>query len=109
MHPLTIIELSDVAGLPRVKMTLPVPMRQGDHVRLKFQLQRKNGGRNEVLSVSGDFRVTRALFDLSGDLPRQILSVESTGKAPAWRAVKGVQTPPRRPLGPTRFPRTPIV
>lgn len=105
MNPATLVELGDVAGLPKVKMTLPVPLRIGDRIHLAFQLRRTTGGRSEVLDVSGDFRVTSVSFDAAHGPPRQQLTVESAGKAPTWRAVKRQAAPERR-LGPTRFPRT---
>lgn len=106
MNPATIVELGDVAGRPRVKMTLPVPLRIGDRIRLAFCLRRTNGGRSEVLDVSGDYRVTSVSFDASDGPPRQMLEVESAGKAANWRAVKRTSSVPERRLGPTRFPRT---
>jgi len=109
MHPATLVELSDVAGHPKVKMTLPVPLRIGDRIHLAFQLRRTTGNRREVLDVSGDFRVTSVSFDASAGPARQILVVESAGTAPAWRAVKRPAQAPGRQLGPTRFPRSVVV
>jgi hypothetical protein len=108
MNPATLVEMSDVVGRPKVKMTLPVPLRIGDRIHLAFQLRRVNGGRSEVLDISGDFRITAVSFDASNGPTRQILAVESAGKAPTWRAVKTVPAPERK-LGPTRFPRTSVV
>ena len=109
MNPATLVELSDVAGRPKVKMTLPVPLRIGDRILLAFQLRRANGNRNEVLDISGDFRVASISFDASEGPPRQVISVESAGKAPTWRAVKRPTAVPERRLGPTKFPRTVVV
>ena len=106
MQTATLVELGDVAGRPRVKMALPVPLRIGDRLHLAFTLRRAHGGRSEVLDVSGDFRVTNIAFDASNGPARQILAVESAGKAPVWRAVKRTAPPSERKLGPTRFPRT---
>lgn len=101
MTPATIVELGDVTGRPKVKMDLP-PMRIGDRVQLRCRLARKNGGRNEVLDVVGEFRVTTTSLDASSGTARQLLVVESTGVAPAWRAVKKDSLPPPRRLGPAR-------
>lgn len=99
MLPASLLNLSDVEA-PRVKLALP-PLRQGDHVQLAFRLTRVKNGRPEVLEVTGEFRVTQVvLVEL-----RQEVTVESTGKTPAWRAVKKKSVPPRK-VGPTRFPRT---
>lgn len=105
MNPASLVELSDVTGSPKVWMTLPVPLRLGDRLRLGFHLRRQKGGRHEILEVSGDFRVTGISWDASQGPTRQILAVESTGRAPAWRAIR---TPPSMPgrLGPTHFPPT---
>lgn len=107
MQPGTQIEMSDVVGKPKVRMTLPVPLRIGDRIQLRFQLQRTNGGRTEVLDVQGDFRVLSVSFDATRAPPRQILQVESTTKAPSWRAVRRAPAPSPR-LGPTHFPPTQV-
>lgn len=107
MKPATIVTFSDVTGSPRVKMDLPSPLRIGDHVAMRFQLQRQNGGRSEVLDVMGDFRVSEVRFDTEGGVGRQHLVVQSLGKAPAWRAVKKAPVTAKR-LSPARFPRTVI-
>lgn len=106
MKPATIVELADVTGHPRVKLDLP-DLRIGDRVTLAFRLQRKTGGRSEVLNVGGIFRVAAVDLDTSSTPPRQLLSVESTGLAPCWQAVKN-QAPPSKKLPPARFPRTVI-
>lgn len=97
----TILELSDVGGAPRVKLTLPVPLRVGDRVRLGFRLKRTHGGRTEVLEVVGEYRVSGAIHETG----RQTLTVEAVGKAPAWRAVRKDHGFVRS-LPPARFPRT---
>lgn len=99
MQPASLLILSDLDA-PRVKLTLP-PLRQGDRVQLGFKLSRVKNGRPEVLDVQGEFRVVSVLLVAL----RQEVTVESTGKSPAWRAVKKRATPSRK-VGPTRFPRT---
>lgn len=99
MQPASHVILSDIEA-PRVKLALP-PLRQGDKLRLSFKLDRVKNGRSEVLEVQGEFRVTQVVLVES----RQEVTVESTGKSPAWRAVKRRHTPARK-VGPTRFPRT---
>lgn len=101
MQPTTLVDLSDVQGTPRVKMTLPVPLRAGDRVKLAFRLRRLNGGRQEILDVVGDFRVSSATLALD----YQVVAVESVGKAPTWRAVRK-DIVSRRQLPPAVFPRT---
>jgi hypothetical protein len=108
MVPATILEISDVVNKPRVKMDLPSPMRLGDKLRLRFRLSRQNGGRYEILDVVGEFQVRSVSFDTSGGRVRQNLSVESTGVAPSWKAVKKESVPPPRKLGPAKAPPTPI-
>ena len=109
MVPATILEVSDVVGKPRVKMDLPSPMRIGDKIKLRFRLSRQNGGRYEILDVAGDFQVRSVSFDnSSGGGARQILSVESMGVAPCWKAVKKDSLPPHRKMGPAKAPPTPI-
>lgn len=88
---------------PKVKLTLP-PLRQGDRIKLNFKLERILNGRAEILSVVGEYRVSSVSF--AEDF-RQEVSVESTGKAPAWRAVKKTN-PPQRKLGPCLFPPTKV-
>jgi len=88
---LTVLELSDVSGKPRVKLELPGPLNIGHRVRLAFRLKRTNAGRTEVLEVNGDFRVIAAGLDTVLPEKRQLLVVESsTGIVPHWRAVKKV-------------------
>lgn len=104
---LTIVKLSDVNGGPKVMLDLPGPLRNGDPVALRFSLERQTGGRSEILEVNGRFLVTAVGFDASSSPPKQLLSVDTAGKAPTWRSVKKRALEPRR-LGPARFPRTSI-
>ena len=99
---LTFLELVDLPGAPRVRIDLP-PLHQGNLVLLHFRLERQHLGRNEVLDVTGEHRVTSVLLDASRGRPCPIVQVASTGKAPAWRAVK--RPKPKR-LAPARSPRT---
>ncbi len=103
---LTVVQLADVKGQPKAKLELP-RLQIGDPVGLRFQLNRRNGGRTEVLEVDGQFRVTARGVDASQGLPRQLLSAEAVGKAPTWRSVKNAAHGARR-LGPAVFPRTPV-
>jgi hypothetical protein len=105
---LSVLKIADVSGEPKVKLDLPGPLRNGDLVALKFRLERKNGGRYEVLDVNGRFRVTAVGFDASLAPHKQLLSVEAADVAPAWVAVKKPATVPRR-LSPAVSPRTPVV
>lgn len=105
MLNVTIIELADVAGKPRVKMGLSSLFRIGDPLTLHFRLQRQNGTRTEALEVSGSFRVTAMSFDATSGMERQLLSVTSAGVAPTWKSIKKV-SPKVRQLPPTHFPRT---
>lgn len=103
MTPTTLIELEDLRDAPRVKMTLPCPLRLGDRITLDFVLKRFNRGRHEVLMVKGDYRITEVHFDPQ----HQYLKVTSLGVTPSWQAVK--KTPvPHRGLGPSRFPPTTV-
>lgn len=109
---LSIVQLQDVAGEPKIKLDLPGPLRIGDPVRLPaFRLQRKTGeGRTEVLEVGATyrFRVTAVGLDASSGPPRQLLSVEVvTGVTPSWKAVKNAPAT-RRKLSPARTPGTPV-
>lgn len=100
MTPTTILTLADLSEAPKVKLALPV-LRSGDRVKLAFRLRRQNAGRSEVLDVNGEFRVA----SVSLSVEHQFVSVESVGKAPAWRAVRK-DTSWKRPLPPARFPPT---
>jgi len=105
MQPTTTVELSDVSDRPRAKLLLPTTLRVGDRVQLDFTLERQNGGRYEVLHVAGEYRVATAITDASTGLPHPVLSLESTGKAPAWRAIKK-PTERQRRIAPAQSPRT---
>lgn len=96
MVPTSIVELSEVTGRPRVKMTLPYPLQHGSRVALNFRLQRENSGRHEVLEVTGDFRVESVSYG-----EHQTLSVQAVGKVPTWRSVKKLP-PVARVLAPAR-------
>lgn len=85
---LTLLELSDVVGKPKVKLDLPGPLRIGDRVRLSFRLRRQNSGRSEVLEVFGEFRVQAMGLDFAQTAKRQVVSVTSSDDAPHWKAVK---------------------
>ena len=105
MVPMSVVELSDVTGRPKVLQELP-QLRVGDPVALRFKLKRTNdSGRDEELMVDHRFRVEAVGYDASGP-HRQLLVVSmASGKAPTWRSVK--RSPGRR-LGPARHPRTSI-
>lgn len=100
--PKTFVDLADLPGPPRVQMELPI-LHPGQIVILQFTLERQHLGRNEVLEVSGEHRVMKQILDARAAGPCQIVQVASTGKAPAWRAIKKPR--PRR-LAPARSPRT---
>lgn len=109
---LSIVQLQDVPGEPKIKLDLPGPLRIGDPVRLPaFRLSRQTAeGRTEQLEVGASyrFRVTAVGQDASTAPPRQLLTVETaTGPAPVWKAVKKVPAA-RRKLSPARFPGTPV-
>ena len=101
---LTLLELTEVVGKPKVKMELP-RVHLGQRIRLAFCLRRKNAGRSEVLEVYGDFKVAAAGLDAVYPV-RQVLSVDvAVGASPTWKAVK--KTPEwRRVLPPARAQRT---
>jgi hypothetical protein len=103
---LTVVELSDVRGAPKTRISLPAMLKKGDPIALKFTLERMNQGRQEVLEVNHRFRVDAVGLDAASNPRRQLLSVVSTTKAPTWRSVK--KRPLRRPLGPAKHPRTSI-
>lgn len=104
---LTIVRFSDVNGSPMIKLDLPGLLRIGDPVGLKGLIARKTGGRDEVLNISGKFRITTVGVDASTTPQRQLLNVESIDKAPTWQSVRKRSQTPRR-LGPAVHPRTPI-
>lgn len=103
MDILSDVQLADVNGQPRVKISgLPYPLRVGDPLRLKFRIERTTNGRLEVLRVNGDFRITSVSFDAS-TLPRkQLLSVESLGKLPTWLSMR--KPSEKRRLAPAKSP-----
>ncbi len=106
MNAPTLVTLGDVKHTPKVLKELPSPLRNGDHVHLHFMLRRRVGTRTEELHVQGEFRVTAVAFDASrGPLTRQLLTVESIGVTPLWKAVKTVPEAKRR-LPPCVSPRT---
>lgn len=106
MNAPTVVTLGDVKHTPKVMKDLPSPLRMGDHIMLRFMLRRRVGTRTEELHVQGDFRVTAVAFDASrGPFTRQLLTVESVGVTPVWKAVKTVPEPKRR-LPPCVSPRT---
>ena len=82
----TYLTLSDVAGEPQVRLTLPL-LRLGDKVRLHAIIRRVNAGRHEELRVHGEFRVTALVLDTHSQT-RQLLQVVSIGVVPHWQAVK---------------------
>jgi hypothetical protein len=104
----TLLELLDVKGSPTVMLDLPGPLRIGDRITLCFRLQRRLGGRTEVLEVKGDVRVTSASLDATLAAPRQRIGVENAGAVPfVWKAVKN-RPEWKRHLPPTHFPRTAV-
>jgi len=106
-HVVTVLRLEDVNGKPIAKMgNIPCPLKNGDHIGLKFKLKRETSGRHEVLDVRGQFQVTAVGFDVSVYPRRQLLSVESLHKPPTWRSVRREEV--QRTLPPAKSPRTPI-
>lgn len=104
---LTVINLAEINGEPKVKLDLP-PMRVGEPIALRFRLERTHGGRHEVLLVDHKFRVTALGVEARGDLPRQLLSVELIdSKGPVWTAVKKPRSRLKR-LSPAVTGRTPV-
>jgi hypothetical protein len=102
---LTVIELSDVAGKPKVKKELEGPLPIGMRIQLAFCVQRTNGGRLEVLEVRGQFRVTAVGLDTAQGVRRQVLTVDTVGSPPVWRSVKK-RAEWKRVLPPAKAPRT---
>ena len=104
---LSIIKLLDVNGEPRAKIELP-QLRIGDPVALKFKLERKTGGRHEVLEVDHKFRVVAFGLDASLAVTRQVLTLETAmGAPPTWKSIKAPPKVSRR-IGKAKQPRTPI-
>jgi hypothetical protein len=104
MTPVSILTLSDLSDRLKVKLMLPVPLRAGDRLKLGFRLKRQHGGRLEVLAVEGEYRVASVLLSAE----HQAVSVESVGKAPAWRAIRKEPVSPRS-LSPARFAPTVVL
>jgi len=102
MSTTTFLELSDVSGSPRIRSDLPL-LRIGDKINLRIHLGRVHLGRKEELEVIGAYIVTSLTLELGANRLCQIASVSSTGKAPAWRAIK--LAPPRK-LPPAHSPPT---
>jgi len=101
---MTLLEISDVAGKPKVKTDLP-PCQIGHRFQLHFCLKRKNAGRIEILDVRGQYRVMAVGLDAASMPQRQVLSVEAVGVSPSWHAVKKTSEW-RRVLPPAKAPRT---
>lgn len=109
MLMLSIVKLGEVNGEPKVKLSLPGPLRVGDPLGLKFRIERENNGRSEVLEVDGQFRVEAVGIDNATVPAKQLLSVAVAPgvKVPVWRSVKRRRHGSRR-LSPAVSPRTPI-
>lgn len=107
MDTATVLTLADVKDTPKVMKVVPGPLRMGDHVHLQFLLRKKTGNRTEELHVNGEFRVTSVSFDTRSATPRQLLTVDSVGIVPTWRAVKNLPQWRRR-VPPAVAPRTTI-
>jgi hypothetical protein len=95
-HP-TLLKLDDVEDLAPVRISLPAPLHIGSRLKLRFPIQRRNGGRTEVLNVDGEFKVTSVLIDARGGA-KQLISVAAVGAAPTWKSIKN---PAIRKLNPT--------
>lgn len=108
MDPVTLVKLEDVNGQPVAKISgLPTSLRVGDPLGLDFWIRRHNEGREEVLHVHGQFRITSLYgFDASSVPSQQLIAIESTATPPKWRSVKKASE--SRPLAPAISPRTPI-
>lgn len=104
---LSILELSDIEGKPKVKLDLPDLLRMGEKFSLCFCLTRMKQGRSERLVVKGLFQVTQVGYAFEGLPRRQILSIVAVGKTPHWEAVKKVKSPKVK-LTPTHSGRTPV-
>ena len=108
MQPTTIIEFADVSDCPKAELLLPSGLRIADQIELDFTLTRTNpSGRYEVLEINGEFRVSKASVRPFKGLPHPHIQIESTGKSPAWRAVKKPQSGIRQ-IPPACAPRTVI-
>ena len=93
MH--TLIDLSDVAEAPLVKITLPpITPRVGERIQLNFKLERWKGGRLEALYVVGFYRVRDFHIHAAGPgAAHPVLKVEAAGKVPVWRAIRKPEVP----------------
>ena len=108
MAPTTRVKLDDVNGQPMALLSdVPMPLRIGDPLGLRFRMTRQRGGRHEVLEVNGQFRVTAVGFDAGVTPRRQLLTLDSVGKPPTWVSVK--KPPQRTSLAPAISPRTPVL
>lgn len=108
MNLASVVVLSEVAGVPKVKMDLPSHLRLGDKLTLHFRVKRSNNGRSEILDVDGEFRISGLRYETGSN--RQIIEVETgtAGKVPSWRAVK--KTPEfKRVIPPAKSPRMLVV
>jgi hypothetical protein len=92
---LTIVELWDVDGKPRAKLSLPGRLHVGDKVRLKFVLNRDRGGRKERVDATGEWRVVTVVVDLTQGIARQDVSLVNVGVTPSWKAIKKRVSAPR--------------
>jgi hypothetical protein len=104
---LTTLEFADLSDLPKVTTDIPF-VRIGDRLNLAFSLERKHGGRTEVLKLAGEFRVSGMILSVNPQGARQIVQVLSIGVAPAWKAIKNKVSPSKR-LSPAVSKRTLIV
>jgi hypothetical protein len=95
-HP-SLLKLEDIENLAPVRINLPAPLPIGTRIKLRFPLQRRNGGRTEVLQVDGEFKVTAVVIDARGDA-KQLVSVSAVGLVPTWKSIKN---PAIRKLNPT--------
>jgi hypothetical protein len=86
---LAVLEFSDLSEPQRVKIDLPT-VHLGDRIRLAFTLRRKRQGRDEMLSISGEYKVMNVLLEARSH-PHQIIQVASTGVSPAWKAIKSTK------------------
>lgn len=85
-HP-SLLKLDDIEDLAPIRISLPAPLHIGTRLKLRFPIQRRNGGRTEVLTVDGEFKVTGVVIDARGDA-KQLVSVAAVGAAPTWKSIK---------------------
>lgn len=83
-----------------VHMELPSLLPIGERIKLHLTLRRRNKHRSEELHVEGEYRVTETSVDATYAPPKQIVRVEATKVAPAWKAVRNPSSL-RRTLSPT--------